>query len=59
MFDFAAFLEANAWHKLMSVPGAVSRLRGVILQLAVRSQLVPQNPDNEPAKVLCERIAAR
>lgn len=43
----------------MSVPGAVSRLRGVILQLAVCGQLVLQNPDDKPAKVLCERIAAR
>ncbi len=36
----------------------INMLRTKILDLAIRGQLVPQNPDDEPASVLLERIGA-
>jgi type I restriction enzyme, S subunit len=39
-------------------PGGVQKVRELILQLAVRGKLVPQDPSDEPANVLLERIAA-
>lgn len=35
-----------------------SKAKAKILDLAIRGQLVPQNPDDEPASVLLERIRA-
>ncbi|WP_217543432.1 restriction endonuclease subunit S [Vibrio metschnikovii] len=35
----------------------VKKLRELILELAVRGKLVPQNPNDEPASVLLEKIA--
>ncbi|MEC6830688.1 restriction endonuclease subunit S [Photobacterium toruni] len=35
----------------------IKKLRELILELAVRGKLVPQNPNDEPASVLLERIA--
>ena len=36
----------------------VSKAKSKILDLAIRGKLVPQNPDDEPASVLIERIRA-
>lgn len=36
----------------------IKKLRELILELAVRGKLVPQNPNDEPASVLLERISA-
>jgi type I restriction enzyme S subunit len=43
---------------LVDAPNAVPKLRGLILQLAVRGKLVPQVPDDEPASDLLRRILA-
>lgn len=42
---------------LIEAPGGINALRQMILQLAVRGKLVSQNPDDEPASVLLDRIA--
>ena len=42
------------------VPGrSVARLRRAVLAAAFSGQLVPQDPDDEPASVLLERIQRR
>ncbi|MET0397155.1 MAG: restriction endonuclease subunit S [Longimicrobiaceae bacterium] len=45
------------FHLLYDAPGTLSELRQAILQLAIRGKLVPQNPSDDPASVLLERIA--
>lgn len=47
-----------AFDILVEAPDGIVRLRELILQLAVRGKLVPQDPNDEPACVLLERIAA-
>ena len=42
---------------LASAPGGIQTLRGLILELAVRGKLVPQDPNDEPASELLKRIA--
>ena len=43
---------------LFTTVASIDHLKQTILQLAVMGKLVPQNPDDEPAFVLFERIAA-
>jgi type I restriction enzyme S subunit len=41
---------------LASAPEGIQKLRGLILELAVRGKLVPQNRNDEPASELLKRI---
>ena len=42
---------------LAGAPNGIKKLRELILELAVRGKLVPQDPSNEPASELLKRIA--
>ena len=42
---------------LTSAPDGILKLRGLILELAVRGKLVPQDPKDDPASELLKRIA--
>jgi type I restriction enzyme S subunit len=53
----AARLIEN-FERISEVPGAVPRLRRFILDLAVRGKLVEQNPRDDPATDLVDRIRA-
>ena len=44
------------YDRVADAPEAIPRLRRFILDLAVRGKLVPQDPSDEPASVLLERI---
>lgn len=46
------------YEKVAEAPDAVPRLRRLVLDLAVRGKLVPQDPGDEPASELLKRIAA-
>ena len=47
----------DAFSTLADAPGGIGRLRELVLQFAVRGKLVAQDPDDEPAGLLLERIA--
>jgi type I restriction enzyme S subunit len=47
-----------AFDAVAEAPDGVERLRDLVLQLAVRGKLVPQDPTDDPASVLLECIAA-
>ncbi len=49
-------LLADHFEELLDAPESVIPLRAAILSLAVRGKLEPQDPDDEPASVLLERI---
>ena len=42
---------------IATAPDGIHKLRGLILELAVRGKLVPQDPNDEPASELLKRIA--
>ena len=42
---------------IATAPDGIRKLRGLILELAVRGKLVPQDPNDEPASELLKRIA--
>lgn len=46
------------FERISEAPNAISRLRRFILDLAVRGKLVEQDPSDEPASELLNRIAA-
>src|SRR5262249_27190769 len=47
----------NAFDVMAEAPDGIERLRELVLDLAVRGKLVPQDPADEPASVLLKRIA--
>ncbi|MGH2362034.1 MAG: restriction endonuclease subunit S [bacterium] len=46
------------YERIADAPDAIVRLRRLILDLAVRGRLVPQDPQDDPASKLLKRIAA-
>ena len=46
------------YERIADAPDAIARLRRFILDLAVRGKLVEQDPEDEPAAEVLERIAA-
>jgi type I restriction enzyme S subunit len=46
----------NQFPLLATAPAGIKRLRTLILELAVRGKLVPQDPSDEPAGELLKRI---
>ena len=54
IFNFVITME----NEKSSLHETIKQAKSKILDLAIRGQLVPQNPDDEPASVLLERIRA-
>jgi type I restriction enzyme S subunit len=52
--DLATFFEH--FDTLAEAPNGIQRLRELILDMAVRGKLVPQDPEDEPAKELLRKI---
>jgi len=57
--DFQTSWQRIAEHfdVLFTTEASIAQLKQTILQLAVMGKLVPQNPNDEPASVLLEKIA--
>ena len=49
---------ADAFEAVSDAPNGIPKLRELILDLAVRGKLVPQDPNDEPASKLLKRIEA-
>lgn len=47
----------EAFETLADAPDGVKRLRELVLHLAVRGKLVPQDPNDRPARAMLERVA--
>ena len=47
------------YERIANAPNAIARLRRFILDLAVRGKLVPQDPSDEAASALLDRIVAK
>ena len=54
LLEYVAKIDTDRKELLSIITGTKAK----ILDLAIRGQLVPQNPDDEPASVLLERIRA-
>ena len=54
IFDLIDFLDEQT----MDLDDCIESIKSKILDLAIRGKLVSQNPDDEPASVLLERIRA-
>ena len=57
-FDIVAPLFDKIQNNLNNLNNKVTAIKSKILDLAIRGKLVPQNPNDEPASVLLERIQA-
>ncbi len=55
--DYFNQLIAQHFDTLFTTEDSIDQLKQTILQLAVMGKLVPQNPKDEPASVLLEKIA--
>ncbi len=58
--DFAASWQrlAEHFHTLFTTESSIDALKQTLLQLAVMGKLVPQDPNDEPADELLEKIAS-
>lgn len=57
-YSIAKFLStiSTIQKEKSNIAGLIQKAKSKILDLAIRGKLVPQNPDDEPASVLLERI---
>jgi type I restriction enzyme S subunit len=55
-FEIHAHRLRNHFDQLFDTPTTIPQLRQTILQLAVQGQLVPQDPNDEPASALLSRV---